>query len=75
MIVVLANVLHDLLREIACRLEDTAVSEIPFNFREPEFDLIEPRGVRGCEMEPDLRILLEEFFDSLCFVGGQVVED
>ncbi len=44
-------------------------------FGEPEFDLIEPRGVGRREVELNARVRLEKRFDSLGFVRREVVAD
>jgi hypothetical protein len=38
----------------------TPRDDLTFDFGQPEFDLTEPRAIRGREVEPDAGILLRE---------------
>ena len=49
--------------QIGNRGEDAARDDLAFDLGEPDLDLVEPGRVRGCEVKPDSRILLEEHAD------------
>ena len=38
------------------------------------FNLIQPGRIGGSEMQSNFRVIFEEFADSLCSVGGKIVE-
>src|ERR1035437_8043476 len=61
--------------QVGNRGEDAACDDLAFDLGEPDLDLIEPGRVRGREVKPDLRMLLEELADRLSFVRGEIVED
>jgi len=61
--------------QVGNRGEDAACDDLAFDLGEPDLDLIEPGRVRGREVKPDSRMLLEELADRLSFVGGEIVED
>ncbi len=61
--------------QVGNRGKDAARDNVAFDPGEPEFDLVEPGRVRGREVKPDSRMLLEEVADRLSFVRGEVVED
>ena len=44
-LVVVADVTHELAREILYRSEDTSGNNVTLNLREPNFDLVKPAGV------------------------------
>ena len=50
-LVVLRNVAPNLARKVRDRREDSAGEQVAFDFRKPEFHLIEPRGVRRREVQ------------------------
>ena len=61
--------------QVGNRGEDAACDDLAFDLGEPDLDLIEPGRVRGREVKPDSRMLLEELADRLSFVRGEIVED
>src|ERR1700688_82021 len=61
--------------QIGNRVEDAARDDLAFDLGEPDLDLVEPGRVRGREVKPDSRMLLEELADRLRFVRGEIVED
>lgn len=73
--VVESNVAHDLPSQVCDRLKDASRDHIPLYLREPQLDLIQPRAVRGCEMESQSWMFLQERCHGLGFVGGEVVRD
>jgi hypothetical protein len=73
--IVMADVAHDFAMEIAFRVEDATGDEIPLDFREPDLDLIEPRGVGRGVMELDVGMGAQEVFDDFGFMSRKVVSD
>jgi hypothetical protein len=55
--------------------ENAAGDDLAFNFGEPDFDLVEPTGIREGEMKLHARMLLEEISNRRRFMSGEVVED
>ena len=41
----------------------------------PDFDLVQPRGVGGCEVEMDVLVIGEELLDATRLVGREVVQN
>ena len=66
--VVARDVAADLSGEVGQRRKDAPRQQIPFNFGKPEFDLIEPRGLRRGEVQMDARMCLEKRLDLLGLV-------
>ena len=52
------------------RRKNAAGDDLLLDFREPEFDLTEPGGVGGCEVEPDAGMLVR----GTSYQGGFVRE-
>jgi hypothetical protein len=61
--------------QVGNRGEDAARDDLAFDLGEPDLDLVEPGGVRGREVKPDSRMLVEELANRLSFVCGEIVED
>jgi len=61
--------------QVGNRGEDAARDDLAFDLGEPDLDLVEPGRVRGREVKPDSRMLLEELADCLSFVSGEIVEN
>lgn len=40
---------------------------------EPDFDLVEPTGMSGREVDGDIGVFFEPFFDLFMFMDGEVV--
>ena len=51
MLVVMTDVAHELARQVVDRGEDPAGDHLAFDAAEPEFDLIEPRGIGRSKMQ------------------------
>ena len=62
------------MRQVGNGCKHTASNYIPLDLGKPEFDLVEPRRVFWCEMEPQLRMFLQELFDSFGLVSRQIIE-
>src|SRR5215207_144284 len=73
--IVMADVAHDFAMEIALGVEDATGDEIPLDFREPDLDLIEPRGVGRGIMEFDVGVGAQEVFDGFGFMSRKIVSD
>src|SRR6266487_35262 len=73
--VVMADVAHELPREIAHGGEDAAGDHVSLDPSEPVLDLIEPGRIGRGEVQMDIRMVGEEFADALGLMGGKVVED
>jgi hypothetical protein len=54
--VMAANVRHELFAEIFDGSENAASDDVAFNFGKPEFHLIKPGGIGGCEVNLHLRM-------------------
>ena len=66
--VVVADVAHKLGREILYGIEDTSRNNVALNFGKPNFDLVKPTGVGRDVVDPNSRIGLKDFRNSLGFV-------
>src|SRR5918993_3384387 len=73
--VVMPDVATNLAGEVSDRREDAAREEIPLDLGKPELDLVEPRGIRGREVEMDVGMVQQERANRLGLVRGQVVGD
>jgi hypothetical protein len=74
-LVVLPDVPTSFPREVGDRGEDAPGEQIPFDLGEPELDLIEPRRIRGREVQPHVGVRDQEGPHRLRFVGRQIVEN
>ena len=75
MLVVMTDVAHELARQVVDRGEDAAGDDIAFDAAEPEFDLIEPRGIGRSKMQVHLGMIGQELCDPLGLMGREVVGD
>jgi len=73
--VVVADITHDFPGEICLGFEDAASNDVALDFREPDFDLVEPRRVSGREVKMELGVVAQESFDGLGFVSREIVDD
>jgi len=55
--------------------ENGAGDYITFYSREPEFDLIEPRGISRSVVDVDVGVAGQKLFHPFGFVGGEIVQD
>ncbi len=72
MLVVMTDVAHELARQVVDRGEDAAGDDIAFDAAEPEFDLIEPRGIGRSKMQVHLGMIGQELCDPLGLMGPVV---
>src|SRR6266478_662842 len=75
MLVVMTDVAHELARQVVDRGEDAAGDDVAFDAAEPEFDLIEPRGIGRSKMQVHLGMIGQELCDPLGLMGREVVGD
>lgn len=61
--------------QVGDRGEDAASDDIAFDLGEPEFDLVKPRGVGGCEMEGNPRMVGQKLTHQIGLMGRQIVQD
>jgi hypothetical protein len=71
--VVGANIAHDFSVQIFDRGEDAAGNQITLDFREPDFNLVEPWGVGRRVMNAHFRMTGQKIGDCFGFVCAQVV--
>src|SRR6185312_6362115 len=70
-----ADVTHDFAVQIFDRSKDSACDQIALDFREPDFDLIEPGGIGRRVMDTYFRVARQKIADRLGFMRAQVVAD
>jgi hypothetical protein len=73
--VVMADIAHDLSVEVGLGLEDAACNEVSLNLGEPDFDLIEPRGIGRGVMELDVGMGAQKALNACRFMSRKVVGD
>lgn len=71
----MTNVAHQFLGKVFDRREDTSRDDVALNLGEPEFDLVEPRGVGRREMQMHLRVGLQKFGDPRGLVRREIVRN
>lgn len=69
------DVAHDFTPEIALGTKDAAGDDVALDLGEPDFHLIEPRGVGRGVVDAHARVGLQESGDGLGFVRGKIVSD
>ena len=74
-LVVLTDVTHEFSLQIRNRCEHPAGNDVALDLAEPKLDLVQPGGVRGSEVQVNLRVLLDEPSDLIGLVGREVVDD
>src|ERR1700720_3522070 len=70
-----ADIAHDFAVQIFDRSKDAAGDEIALNFREPDFDLIEPRRIGRRVMNAYLRVTSQKIADRPGLMRAQVIAD
>lgn len=71
----MSDVAHEFSLQVGNGCENTASDDVAFDFGEPEFDLVQPRRVCGCEVEVNPRIQLHKLADRGGFVSRKIVQD
>jgi len=74
-LVVLPDVEHQLLGQVAGGFEDAASDDLALQLVEPELDLVQPAGVGRREMQAHIGVTTDELIDQLGLVGREVVEN
>ena len=69
------DVAHQLAGEIAYGGENTTCDHFALDACEPDLDLIEPGRVGRRKVELDIGVFVEERFDLVSLVCGQIVQD
>src|SRR5205814_5905055 len=73
--VVVPNVATNLPRQVGDRREYPARQELTLDLRKPKLDLVEPRRVCRCEVDPHVRMREQEGPDRLRFVRREIVRN
>src|SRR5437660_6179231 len=68
-----ANVAHELAGEIFDGREYSTSDDLSFDTRKPDFDLVQPGRISGCEVQLDARMRFQESCHLGGFVGGEIV--
>ena len=71
----MANVTHDLTREVSFGSEDATGNQIALDFGEPDFDLIKPGGIGRSKVKVHIGVVAQEGCDSLSFVSREIVSN
>ncbi len=69
------DVLHELSAQVGQRREDAAGNDVALDLGEPEFDLVEPRGVSRGEVQVNLRMPIQKVVDLARLVGREIVRN
>jgi len=67
------DVLHELSSQVGQRREHAAGNDVALDLREPEFNLVEPRGVGGSEVQVNIPMSIQKVFDLPRLMGREVV--
>ena len=67
------NVSTDFASQVGDGSKDAARQEVSLDLRKPEFDLVEPRGIRRGEVEVHVRMVQQERPNRLGFMSRQIV--
>ena len=65
----MADVAHQLARQVFDRGEDSARDDITLDFGKPQFDLVKPRGIGRGVMQVELGVSLQELLEGGRFCG------
>ena len=71
----MTDVAHELAGQIADRGENAPGNQVAFDLGEPHFHLVQPGRVGRGKVEPDLRMIGQKGFHSLCFVSREIVHN
>ena len=74
-LVIAGDVASDLACEVGERGENASGEQVPFDFGKPEFDLVEPRGIRRREVQLDAGIRVEKRLDLFGLVRREVADN
>ena len=71
----MADVAHDLAVEVGLGFEDAACNEVSLDLREPDLDLIKPRGIGRGVVELDVGMGAQKMVNGGSFMSRKVVGD
>ena len=71
----MTDIAHDLSVEVGLGFEDAACNEVSLDLREPDLDLIEPRGIGRGVMELDVGMGAQKALNRCRFMSRKVVGD
>ena len=74
-LVVVPDVTKDFSSEIVDGGKNAAGDDLSLDLGEPDFDLVEPRRIGGCNMEVDLGMTGQEIVDELSFMSREIVRN
>ena len=74
-LIVEPDIAHDLSAEIPYGSEDASCDDVPLKFREPDFNLVEPRGVGRREVQMNVFVVTKELLNPPRFMSGEVVSN
>jgi hypothetical protein len=73
--VVVADVAHDLAFKVGLGGEDPSGDQVALDLGEPDFDLVEPRGISRSLVEGHVGMVREELCNSLSFSFSGVFKE
>ncbi|MFP6858894.1 MAG: hypothetical protein VCA73_16570 [Roseibacillus sp.] len=73
--VVVADVAHDLAFKVGLGGEDPSGDQVALDLGEPDFDLVEPRGISRSLVEVQVGMVREELCNSLSFSFSGVFKE
>ena len=73
--VVVPDVTKDFASEILDGGKDASGNDLPLDFGEPDFDLVQPRRVGGCKMDADLGMRGQKVIDEFSLMGRKIIRD
>jgi hypothetical protein len=73
--VVVADVAHDLAFKVGLGGEDPSGDQVALDLGEPDFDLVEPRGISRSLVEVHVGMVREELCNSLSFSFSGVFKE
>jgi hypothetical protein len=73
--VVVPDVTKDLSAEIVDGGKDASGDNLPLDLGEPDFNLVEPRRVGGCEMNAHLGMMGQEVVDELSLMRREIISN
>ena len=71
----MADIAHDLAVEVGLGFENAACNEISLDLREPDLDLIKPRGIGRGVMELNVGMGAQKSLNGCSFMSRKVVGD
>jgi len=69
------DVAHDLAAEVGDRGEDATIDHVSLQLREPDFNLIQPRGVGRSKVKLNVGVPSQKLSHQRSFVDTQIIEN